>query len=220
MPCNRSTVKCYVYKKDLSFLHLFIKPISAFFSPLCFHNSLCPFTLQVHSEPGEKGQSVGWVLARGWSWSSSRSCSLYRRCDYLTRHLQAWQRAGTERVKHSHFPSSVSTGPRWPAAPLRWERWLICHRLMPGLLPGHALALIWHCKQRKLQKASTLQDALSWAEQIKGVIMPRGRTQAPGLIWLADWLCLYWLPARSGLTLVRVKVNNPPGCIASSHTAF
>lgn len=145
---------------------------------------------------------------------------LYWRCHYLTQHLQAWQRAGTEHVKHSHFPFSVSTGPRWPAAPLRWERWLICHRLMPGLLPGHALALIWHCKQHKLQKASTLQDALSWAEQIKGVIMPCGRTQAPGLIWLADWLHLYWLPACSGLTLVCVKVNNPPGCVAWSHTLF
>ncbi len=174
----------------------------------------------MHSEPGEKGRIAGWLLARGWSLSSSRSCSLYWRCDYLTQHLQAWQRAGTEHVKHSHFPSSVSTRPRWPTAPLRWERWLICHRLMPGLLPGHALALIWHCKQHKLQKVSTLQDTLSWAEQIKGVIMPCGRTQAPGLIWLADWLRLYWLPACSGLTLVCVKVNNPPGCVAWSHTLF
>jgi len=141
----------------------------------------------------------------------SRSCSLYWRCDYLSRYLQAWQRAGTECVKHSHFPSFVSTGPWWPAALLRWGRWLICHRLMPGLLPGHALALIWHCKQCKLHKASTLQDALSWAEQIKEVIMPRGRTQAPGLIWL---------PTCSELTLVCVKVNNLPANVAWSHTLF
>lgn len=134
-----------------------------------------------------------WVLARGWSLSSSRSCFSYWRCDYLTQHLQAWQCAGTECVKHSHFPSYVSTGPWWPMP--RWERWLICHQLMPGLLPGHALALIWHCKQRKLHKASTLQDALSWAEQIKGVIMPRGRTQAPGLIWLANCACTDSQPA-------------------------
>lgn len=144
---------------------------------------------------GQKCRIANWVLALGWSLSSSRSCSLYWRCDYLTRHLQAWQRAGTECVKHSHFPSYVSTGPWWPAALLRWERWLICHWLMPGLLPGHALALIWHCKQCKPQKASTLQDALSWAEQIKGVIMPCGRTQAPGLIWLVNCACTDSQPA-------------------------
>lgn len=135
-----------------------------------------------------------FVCERSLGWFSSKGCT-----------------TGISKIDSESFTSCVSFAVKLKQACfLLTQTWdALLSLTTPGLLPGHAWALILHCKQHKRQRAHTLWDALSQAEQIRRMIMPCGRTQTLCLISLAGFLTVFVLTTRKCLE-VCINVNTTP----------